>query len=177
MTFVIRTDGSPLAAVSATLDRMRMVMGEIPLYDVATMEEVIHNDVAARRFNTVLLGLFAVIALLLAAVGIYGVMASVVGQRAQEFGIRLALGATPVHVIGMVLKTGMLLCGAGIVVGALASAWVTRLLESLLFETSALDPGTYTAVALVLAVTALAACAVPAMRASLVDPLRSMKAE
>ncbi len=177
MTFVIRTDGSPLAAVGATLDRMRIVMGEIPLYDVATMEEVIHNDVAARRFNTVLLGLFAVIALLLAAVGIYGVMASAVGQRAQEFGVRLALGATPMRVIGMVLKSGMVLCGAGIVVGGFASAWVTKLLESLLFETSTLDPGTYAAVALVLTGTALAACAVPALRASAVDPLRSMKAE
>ncbi len=177
MSFVIRTKGEPTAATDAVRSRIMAVAPNIPLFEVATLEDLVQANVARERFNAILIGLFAAIALVLAAVGVYGVMAYLVSQRTKEIGVRVALGVVRANVIRLVLARGMSLAATGIVVGALASVGTNRLLSSMLFETSALDPVTYAGVAFALAFTALVACAVPAFRATRVDPLKALRAE
>jgi ABC-type antimicrobial peptide transport system permease subunit len=130
---------------------------------------------ARRKFSLFLMSVFAVSALLLAALGTYGVMAFVVGQRAQEFGIRLALGATPRDILGLAFRPGFMLTAAGTIVGLVASIAVTRLMSSLLFGVSASDPLTFAVVPVVLAIVTLAACLIPARRATRVSPMNALK--
>ena len=142
-----------------------------------TMEEVIAGSLAARRFSMTLLNFFAAVALLLAGVGLYGVISYLVGQRTHEFGIRLALGARPGDVLRLVLSRGLKMALAGVLVGLIAALGLTRLMASMLYGVSPTDPITFTIIAVLLTAVALLACLVPALRATKVDPMIALRAE
>jgi putative ABC transport system permease protein len=174
---VIRTSGSPLSLVSALRKQVLDLDSNVPLDAVQTMDDMFASQVASQRFNAAMLSGFAGLAVLLAAVGIYGVMAYAVGQRTHEFGIRMALGAERSDVLRMVLKQGLLLAFAGIVVGLIASFALTRLLSARLYGVKATDPLTFILVTTVFVIVALAACWVPARRATRVDPVIALRYE
>ena len=143
----------------------------------ATMTQVLSESVAQPRFNTLLIGLFAALAFVLSAIGIYGVISYDVTQRTGEIGVRMALGAQATDVVRLVLKQGLLLTFAGLVAGLAGAFALTRFLSGLLFEVKPTDPLTYVAVAGLLAVVAIAACLIPARRATKVDPLVALRYE
>jgi putative ABC transport system permease protein len=175
MYLAARTTTDPLSLVSAVRGAIRAVDPELPIHRVMTMEQVVADVMAQPRLTMQLLGAFAVLALVLAAVGIYGVLSYAVTQRTHEIGIRLALGAGQQDVLKLVVKRGMLLTLLGALLGLTASFVLTRLIQTLLFDVSALDPLTFIAVALLLAGVALIACYIPARRATKVDPLTSLR--
>jgi putative ABC transport system permease protein len=174
---VIRTDGAPSSAIGATRSAVSALDPDIPVYSIRSMNDVIGRTLNSQRLTNLLLTSFSVLALLLAAVGIYGTMSLYVGSRKNEFGIRLALGAQPGVLLRLVLREGMLLIGAGIVIGVGSALLLTRTIESLLFEVSPTDPVVFTGVPLLLVLVALAACFVPARSASRVDPMIALRCE
>src|SRR5262249_27363668 len=149
----------------------------IPVYRVKTLEQYLGVAVAQPKFNALLLGLFAGLALLLTAIGLYGVMAYSVIQRTQEIGIRLALGAQPGDVLRLVLRQGLQLTALGLVIGLAAAYALTRYLQTLLFGVRPTDLLTFTAIALLLTGVSLLACYIPARRATRVDPLVALRYE
>jgi putative ABC transport system permease protein len=169
--------GDPLNLVGAIRREVHAIDPEQPVAAVRTMNDWIDRSVATPRYNTLLLGLFAVVALLLATTGIYGVMSYVVGQRTHEIGIRMALGARRWNVLGLVLRQGMVLVLIGVVLGLFGAFAVTRVMSSLLFGVTAKDPFTFAVVAVLLAVVAFVACYLPARRATKVDPLVALRYE
>jgi predicted permease len=171
-----RTAGNP-TAIWETL--RRMVRDRDPNVPVkfSTLEENLAENVAAPRFRTLLLGIFAGLAVCLAMVGVYGVMAYAVGQRSNEIGLRMALGASQGDVLGLVLRQGLVYVALGLALGLAGAFAATRLLRSLLFEVKPTDPATYAAVAGLLAVVALAASYLPARRATRVDPVTALRQE
>ena len=177
IALVVRTPRDPLALVPT----LRSVMAELdpaqPLYDVQTFEDALASSVAPRRFTAFVLNAFALTALVLAVVGIYGVMWYSVAQRGREIGLRMALGAQRREVVGMVVGQGMRLGLIGIAIGVGTAAGLTRLLATLLYDVEPLDPQTFGLVAILLAGAALIACAVPAARAARVDPLSALRGE
>jgi putative ABC transport system permease protein len=177
MTFVIRTQGEARSVASAARNVIRTLDPEQPVADVRTMESLIGNSVARARFNTLLLAIFAVVALLLAGVGIYGVMAYSVAQRTHEIGVRMALGARAADVLRLIIKQGMRLATAGVAIGLACSLALTRLMKTLLFDVSATDPLTFIGIPLLLALAAMAACFIPARRAAKVDPMAALRYE
>jgi putative ABC transport system permease protein len=156
---------------------VRDLDADLPLYDARPLEGLVAESVAQRRFYALLLAAFAAVALVLAAVGIYGVIAYSVQQRSREFGIRLALGASPDRVVSMVMRQGLSLVALGTVAGLAGAAAVTRVLRGLLFDISVTDPATFAAVPVVLGVVAILACALPARRAIAVDPATAIRAD
>jgi predicted permease len=174
---VLRTQGDP----RAIMDRVRRAVSELDsrevVYGVQTMQDVLTRSLAARRLSMVLLSAFALLALLLSCIGIYGVISHLVGQRTHEIGVRMALGAQPVHVMRLVLGEGVRMALVGVVVGFLAALALTRLLASQLFGVTAYDPLTFSGVAILLTLVALLACYVPARRAVRVDPLVALRHE
>jgi predicted permease len=174
---ILRARGDPLGLVSAVRTVLASLDKNLPIYDVETMADYMSSSIAAKRFITLLLGLFAVLALVLAAVGIYGVMAFSVSQRTRELGIRMALGADRQSVMRMVLWHGARLALVGVAIGIATALAVTRVLASFLFEVRATDPTTYGAVAILLVLVALAACYIPARRAMRVDPMVALRYE
>lgn len=148
-----------------------------PITDIATMDELVSNDVSIRRITLILLGMFSGLALLLAAIGIYGVLSYAVALRTREIGIRLALGAQRSDVLRLILGQGVRLAAVGVTLGLLTSLALTRLMSTLLFSVSANDPLTFASVALVLAIVALTACYIPARRAMRVDPMIALRYE
>jgi putative ABC transport system permease protein len=177
MTLVVRTSNDPASLTTALRQAVAEMDKDQPLYDVRTMDSLITRSVARQRFSMTLVGLFAVLAMLLAAVGIFSVMSSLVAQRTHEIGVRLALGAQPRDILSMVVRQGMTLTLAGVALGLAASFALTRLMSSLLYEVSAKDPVVYGAISVLLAAVAFVACYVPARRATKVDPLIALRYE
>jgi len=177
LSVLVRTRGEPLSMAAAVRQEVRAIDKDVPVTQVQTMEKVLGASVAQPRFSMLVVGLFAVLALVLSAVGIYGVMAYAVSRRAHEIGVRMALGAGANQVLKLVLKDGMTLALAGIAVGLLGAFALTRLMASLLFGIGAKDPATFISVAAFLAVVAFVACYIPARRATKVDPLVALRNE
>jgi putative ABC transport system permease protein len=177
MTLAVRTALDPSSVTSAVRERMASIDRDVALYKVATMEELVSNSVAQPRLNLALLVAFASLALVLAAVGVYGVIAFGVSQRTQEFGIRMALGASPGEVLKQVFSEAGRLTALGLGLGITASLALTRVMSSLLFDTEPRDPLALGAAAAILASVAVAACYVPARRATRIDPLVALRSE
>jgi putative ABC transport system permease protein len=170
MTFVIRTAVEPTSIVESARSTIASIDKTLPLSNVKTMERIISDSVAPFRFNMFLLVLFAIVAMILTTVGVYGVMNYSVAQRTQEIGIRMALGAQPNEVRALILKQGLVLSSIGLAIGLAGGFAMTRLMSSLLYGVSATDPATFAVVALFLAGVALLACYIPAHKATRVDP-------
>jgi putative ABC transport system permease protein len=177
MNFVLRTTGDPAAFSSTVRAAVRELDPGLPLYEMKTMSDVVADSLVRPRFLSLLLGAFSAIALALAAVGIYGVMAYSVSQRTNEIGVRVALGASTRNVLSLVLGQGLKLTLIGVGVGLVGAFLLTRLMRTLLYEVSATDPGTFLAVVLLLAAVALLACWIPARRATKVDPMVALRYE
>jgi putative ABC transport system permease protein len=177
MVLVARTSVDPASLAGALRQQVWAIDKDQPVFDVKTMQEVRSGSVALYSFSSVMLGIFAAVALVLAAIGIYGVMAFAVTQRTQEIGIRMALGARTVDVMKLVVKHGMKLAVLGIVIG-LAGSWaLTRFIAKLLVGVQPTDLLTFSLVSLCLLVAAFIACYLPARRATKVDPLVALRYE
>ncbi|HKC24291.1 MAG TPA: ABC transporter permease, partial [Thermoanaerobaculia bacterium] len=177
LAFVVKTAGAVPGIAAAIGREARAADPDLPVFSARTMDEVVSAAVAPRRFAMDLLALFAVVALCLAAVGVYGVMAYAVSQRTHEIGIRVALGARRSDVFGLVLRQGLVLTVCGIALGLAAAAALTRGLSALLFDVSPRDPLTYIGLAALLCLVAIIACCVPARRAMRLDPMTALRAE
>jgi predicted permease len=175
MNLVVKTTGDPAAMTQSVVNEARRLDRLLPIAKIRTMQSLAGDALLADRFNVWLLGSFASLALLLAAIGIYGVMAYSVTQRTQELGIRLALGATRNNLLGLIAGQGLKLALAGVALGLIASLALTRWLKSLLFGVSTTDPLTFGSIALLLIVIALLACYLPARQATKVDPLIALR--
>jgi predicted permease len=177
MNVVLRTERDPLALAGSARGVVGQLDPSLPVSELRSMEAVLSASVARPRFLALLLFIFAAVALTLAAVGTYGVMSYSVAERRQEIGIRMALGAQGPTVLRMVLSQGAIVAGAGVLLGVLGSAALTRMLTSLLFGVSATDAITFIAAPVVLVSVALVACFIPAWRATRVDPVRVLRQE
>jgi putative ABC transport system permease protein len=177
MVLLVKSGQEATALVSAIRGIVASIDREQPIFRVATMQEVVNASVSTRRITLILLGLFSGLALVLAGIGIYGVISYSVAQRSREIGIRMALGAQRGDVMRLVLAQGGKISLAGIAIGSAASAGLTWWMAKLLYSVSALDPATFAAVALVLAVIAMVASYIPARRALRVDPLVALRNE
>jgi putative ABC transport system permease protein len=177
MTLVVRTEMNPLSLAPGVGAAVHALDRELPIADVRTMQEVVDATLARPRTVTALLVTFAVMALLLAAVGVYGVMAYSVAQRTQEIGVRMALGATPRSVFDLVLAQALRLIGIGVITGLVFAAALTRLLAALLYETEPLDPATFIVTTVLLTVVAMVACYVPARRGTRIAPVQALRAD
>lgn len=175
MTLVIRTDSAALNLASAVRNEIHAVDKDMPVYNIRSMEDIYSLAVAGRRFNTLLLGVFAAVALILAAVGIYGTISYAVTQRTREIGIRMALGAQAADVLKMIIGQGVLHITVGVLIGLSSALVLTRLMESLLFGVSAIDLQAFLGVSLLLTAVALVACYIPARRASRIEPLAALR--
>jgi putative ABC transport system permease protein len=177
MTYVVSTQRQPEALVASAREAVRAVAPEQPLYLVQSMDRVIADWLGGRKLILVLLSVFAGLALLLSAAGVYGVMSYGVAQRTREIGIRVALGARSADVTTMVLLDAGKLAAVGIGIGLIAALALTRVLKAMLYGVGARDPSTFAVVAGLIALVAFVASAVPALRAARVDPLHAMRTE
>ncbi len=177
MTVAFRGRTDPAAMLSATKAELRNLDPDLPMYYVRTMEQRVNESLARRRFSMLLLGIFASVALVLATIGIYGVMAYLVSQGTRELGIRIALGASQTNILSLVVRQGMALAFSGVIIGLAAAFLLTRLIRSLLFGVEATDPITFVGISLLLAMVTLLACYIPAQRAARIDPLISVRCE
>ena len=177
MYLAVRTTADPSGVAAAATREARTLEPNAPVYDVKTMDQWRSASLARRRFAMLMLGLFAVVAMLLAAVGIYGVMSYTVEQRTREIGIRVALGARTLDVLNLVVSQGIALATVGVCIGLVGAVALTRVMASLLFGVGATDPLTFAVVALVLMLVALLACYIPARRAAKVDPMVALRYE
>lgn len=176
-SFVLRTTGDPLLLSEAVRREMRQLDPGLPIRNLRTMDQLVGRSVAPQRFNLSLLTFFSGLGLLLAAVGIYGVMSYSVSQRTREIGLRMALGAQARDVLALIVKKSMALALVGVAIGLVASIALTRLLKNLLFGVSPTDPVTLAGVALLLTVVSLLVSYIPARRATKVDPLIALRSE
>ena len=177
MDVVVRASGSPEALLPAIRQRIAQLDAGLALANVKTMDEWVSNSAAQPRLNTSLLTVFAAVALLIAAIGIYGVLAYSVNQRTREIGVRMALGATPGSVLKLIVREGMRVAIVGVAVGLIGGLALGRAVSSLVFGVTVRDPATFVAVTLALTCVALAACAIPARRAARVDPMVALRYE
>lgn len=177
MFLAVRAKGDPLSLISSIRNEVWAIDSDLPVTQMKTMDQLMSESVATPRIYTMLLGLFGTVAMLLATIGIYGVMSYTVSQRTREIGIRIALGARQFDVLAMVVKQGMKLALIGVVIGSIASLALSHVMASLLFGVSATDPLTFLAIAALLSAVALAACYIPAHRATKVDPLTALRSE
>jgi putative ABC transport system permease protein len=177
MDVVVRTTAAPTSVLPSVRQTIRDLDGSLPISAIKTMDEWVSNGAAQPRLNTLLLATFAVCALIIAAIGIYGVLAYSVNQRTQEIGLRMALGAPAATVLRLIVREGMTVGGIGIAVGIAGALGISRVLSSLVYETPVRDPFTFVIVAGTLAVVALVACVIPARKASRVDPIVALRSE
>jgi ABC-type antimicrobial peptide transport system permease subunit len=177
MNVVIRAAGDPAALAAEASRRIRVLAPDLPLYNVRTMAQRVDESLARRRFAMVLLASFAALALGLASIGIYSVMACLVSQGSRDIGIRLALGATPRDMLLMVVRHGAMVAAIGTSLGLAGALVLARALEHLLFETATFDGATFVAVAGILIVVALIGSVMPARRAARIDPVVSLRNE
>jgi predicted permease len=177
VTLLVRTAGDPLSVVGAVRQEVQSLEKNLPITEIRPMSELVGASLYAARMGAILVGVLGALALLLAAVGLYGVMSFSVSRRSREFGIRVALGAQSSDVLGLVLRDGMLLVAAGIALGLSAAAMVTRFLTSFLYGIAAVDTLTFTSIPVILLFVALAACYVPARRAMRTDPMIALRNE
>jgi putative ABC transport system permease protein len=177
MSLAVRTADNPMKLAEAVRRRVMSVDPDQPIYDMMTMEQRFANVLAPRRIAMTLLGVFSGLALVLTAVGIYGVIAYAVAQRTHEIGIRMALGGQRADILQLILKHGLGMAFLGIVAGLAGGMALTRLLSSHLFGVTATDPLTFAGVGLLLSMVALAACLLPAWRATQVDPMEALRHE
>ena len=175
--FAVHTAGNPTALTPSLRSILKEIDPNLPLSDVQTMDEIVSRSMAPRRFNMFLLSIFAGVALLLALVGVYGVLAYSVGQRTAEIGLRVALGATPRNVLALIIAQGMRPILIGIGIGLAGALGLSRFVSSLLFGVKPVDPLTYVAVALLVAAAGLLSCYVPALRALRIDPVAALRQE
>jgi putative ABC transport system permease protein len=173
----VRTAGDPASMTKSIAAVVLSIDPDLPLDQVKTMDQIVDESLSGDRFGTVLFGSFAAVALLLAAIGIYGVMSFVVAQRTHEIGLRIALGASPAQVLRLVLREGILLALGGLLLGLGGAYFVGRLMKSLLYQVNAMDPTAVSAVTAVLLLSALLACYIPARRATQVDPMVALRDE
>jgi putative ABC transport system permease protein len=177
LTLIVKTAGDPLALVASVRTEIRRLDAHLPVAAVRTMNDIVADSIATPRIAGWLLGLFAALALLLAAVGIYSVLAYVVSQRRQEIGIRVALGAGRADVLLLILRSGLTLTATGVIVGLGIAALAGRALANQLHDVEPLDPATFASVAALLAAVSISACLIPAIRASRVSPTRALRAD
>jgi ABC-type antimicrobial peptide transport system permease subunit len=177
MTLMVRTTGNPLQLAGAVRDEIRGVDKSVAVYNISTLDQQMGETQSQRRFLTLLLGLFSGLAVLLAAVGIYGLLHFSVVQRTQEIGVRLALGATKKDVLVLILGKGMSMACLGVVIGLVGAVAVSRFIASLLFGIRPTDPLTFTGVTLILLAVALVACYIPARQVTGIDPLKALHYE
>jgi len=177
MFLVVRSADDPLNLIAAVQSEVLALDKNQPVYRVATMDQLVSSSMAERRFQMILFGIFAAIALLLAAIGIYGVISTTVAQRTHEIGIRVALGARSSDVMRLVVGQGMALALIGVAAGLAGALALTRLMSMLLFGVSTTDPATYASIAMLLMIVALLACYIPARRATKVDPMVALRYE
>ncbi len=176
-TIIVRTQGAVGPLARHVTEAVQSIDPDRPVDDIKMLEDLRAEDIAPQRLNATLFSAFAVLALLIAAVGVLGVLAFTVSQRTQEFGVRMALGAEQTQVLGMVLKEGVLMAAAALLVGGLGAAFLSRFIVGLLFQVEPLDPATYLTVGVVLAGVALFASYLPARRATRVDPMEALRSE
>jgi putative ABC transport system permease protein len=176
-TLVVRTTGDPASLSPRMRDAVLAVDPDVPIFNISTMEDLVAQNVAPRRLAVMLIGVFAGLALLLAGIGLYGVMSFTVSQRTHEIGIRMALGAHENDILRLVVRQGMLLAVTGLGIGMVGAFALPKLIGALLFQTSAADPQILAAVPVLLALVALAACYIPARRAMRVDPMVALRYE
>jgi putative ABC transport system permease protein len=177
INLLVRTEVEPLGLAAAVRAQVSALNKDQAVFNVRTMEQIVAQSVATRRFSMLLLTVFAVVALALASLGIYGLMSYAVAQRTREIGVRMALGAQVNDVLRLVLGQGMKLALVGVALGLVASVALTRTMKTLLFGVSATDPLTFAVLALLLIAVALLACYIPARRATRVDPLVALRCE
>jgi putative ABC transport system permease protein len=177
MTVVVRTAGEPTQIVSAVQNELRSLDRDQPIFNVRTLDRVVHESLAGPRVAAAMMGVFALIALLLATIGIYAVMSYTVTQRTHEIGVRLALGAQPRSILRMIVGQGMVLTLIGLVVGLGASLLMSRAMTKVLFNVTATDPATFVSISIFLALVALAANYFPARRATKIDPMTALRYE
>jgi putative ABC transport system permease protein len=177
MALVIRTEGDPQAIARVLQSEVSSLDKDIPVYRLKMLEQYLGTTVAQPRFNALLLGMFGVVALILTAIGLYGVIAYSVAQRTREIGIRMALGAQTADVLGMILRQGLLLTAMGLMAGLVGSYFLTQLLTKLLYGIGSTDPLTFAITSLILTGVAMVACLVPARRASRTDPMLALRHE
>jgi putative ABC transport system permease protein len=177
LAFTLRASGDPSALLPAVRREVSAADPDLPVFDVKTGDQLMADSVSARLATARLLAVFAFTALLLAAIGVYGVISYAVGQRTREFGLRMALGARPRDVVDLVAREGARLTFAGAALGLVAAAALTHLLSRLVFSVSVLDPVTFAAAGLLLAIVSLAAGTIPGLRAMRVDPLEALRDE
>ena len=178
MDLGVRTAGDPLKITPAVLAAIRSVDPEVPAFEVQTLEKSIHNAAIGLNYVAALMGIFGTVALILAAVGLYGVMAYLVSEETHEIGIRMALGAHRQNVLGMVFRRGMITIGVGLIVGLPAAYWLaTKMVASLIFGVTATDPATFISIPLTLLATAAVATYIPARRAMAIDPIVALRYE
>ncbi len=174
---MIRSAADAAGLTAAVTREIRALDPDMPLYNVRTMSNRVDESLARRRFSMLLLTLFAGVALGLAAIGVYGVIAYLVSQGTREVGIRMALGATPKEILLLVVRQGMTVAIVGVVAGLAGALVAARFMTSLLYGVSATDPMTFTSIAVLLCLTALLASYVPARRAARIDPMISLRSE
>jgi putative ABC transport system permease protein len=177
VAMVVKTGSDPRAMISSATREVQAMDSELPVFSIKTMDEYVSSSVAAPRFNTTLLSIFAGVALVLTIIGLYGVMSYSVAQRTNEIGIRMALGAQTRDVLKMIVKDGMKIVGIGLLIGLGGALLLTRLLSTLLFGVTTRDPLTFLFIAALLSLVAKLACYIPAWRATRVDPLEALRCE
>ena len=176
LSIAVRTTGEPTVVAETLRRKAREISAEVPV-KFTTMEASLAENVATPRFRTLLVGIFGLLAVCLAMAGVYGVMAYVVGQRVNEIGLRMALGAGPSDVLCLILRQGLILAAVGLAIGLGGAFAATRVLSKMLFGFKPTDPTTYAVVAIIVAVVASAASLLPALRATSVDPLVALRQE